>query len=150
MSTRPNTPSDDAQATLAQLREDREALDRTTRTPAWLAPAMGLLAAGFVASPAFPSGDDGRAAYVGALVLALALTVLARRRAGRRDAPHGPRSWPLIVLLVIVTLLMFSTSLGLVSLGHAAWVVLPALVTGTAVALGLRALDRQARRRMTV
>lgn len=55
-----------------------------------------------------------------------------------------------MVLLLVVVLLMFSASLGLVSLGHPAWVAIPALVAGAATFVGVRALDRHARGRLTL
>lgn len=145
----PRPDGTEARETLGRLSADRDALDRSTRTPGWLAPVMALLTAGWVASPALSSGDDGRAtAYIGALVVGVAFFLLARRATGRKGSGPARREWPLVVLLLIVTLLMYSVSLGLVSLGHDLWVVLPALVALVSVFLGMRALDRGARERL--
>lgn len=148
MDTNQTPRSDDAAASLEQLRADRENLDRRTQAPAWLAPALALVGTGYVASPALTSEGSSAPAYAMGLIAVVVLLEVARRQTGRKD--HGPtlRQWPLLGLLLLVVLLMFSISLGLVSLGHAAWVVLPALVAGISLFLGIRSLARQAGARL--
>lgn len=133
---------DDATATLNQLARDRARLDARTRMPFWAPVAFAVVAALWVASPAM---GDARTNYVFALVAAVLVADLARRWTGLRAKAVGPRAWALTVLWLVVTLLMYSISLGLVAGQLPLWVLVPAVVAGVTTWFCIRAADACAR-----
>lgn len=117
-----------AQALLHDLSSDRAALADRLQAPRWLYPLIGLIAAGYVASPAIPL--DG-SVILGILLAASLVLVLSHRRlSGVRPSRAGTRGPGLIVNLVggVLLLVLISTSFGLVSLLSPWWVLAPALV----------------------
>lgn len=137
------TPSrDGAAATLQQLSTDRAQLDATAPTPSWLLVALALLAGGWVVSPAVGSRTPG---YLFALVGAVLAIDLARRTMGMQVKASGPRFWLVGFGWLAFTLLMYSVSLGLVSLELPLWVAVPAVVEMVVTYLLGRLVDRWAR-----
>lgn len=115
-SARP-TP-DQASHALDSLAADRERLAGSTRTPWGLLAALGLASAWFVAQTAVsnPGGnyEPGTTWWLPLLAAALA-GFLIRRETGIRFRRMGARATWLSVGILVVVLVLFSLSLGLVS-----------------------------------
>lgn len=138
-----STPSPDrAHDLLEQLGGDRSRLAAVTATPWWASALLGLVAGLWVASPAV---GDRTTSYVLAVVGVALVVWLVRERTGIRLRTAGPRPVALAVLWLLVTLVLYSVSLGLASLDRAAWVVVPALLAGGATWAAARLADRWAR-----
>lgn len=136
-------PSPDrAHDLLEQLVDDRARLASLTATPWWSPVLLGLVAGLWVASPAVGDRTTG---YVLALLGAALVVFLVRTRTGIRVSAVGPRAAGLAVLWLLVTLLLYSASLALVSLGRSAWVPAPAIVAGVVTWAVVRVADRWAR-----
>ena len=136
-------PSDtQAQHALRDLGSDRAALAERLAAPWWLYPLSALIVAGFVATPAIKS-DETRNAVVGLLIAGFIVLLLAYQRlSGVRVGRIGTRGSALVVGLLVATLLLLSTSYGLVA-SFSAWSVLaPAVVCFVMVLIGGRRFDR--------
>lgn len=115
----------EAAAALAGLEHDRDRLADGVRVPWALLAALGGVAAWWVSAAAgttpgenFQAPDSGWLGLVAVLVIAY----LIRREVGVRFRGMGARAtWAMLGILVIC-LILFSLSLGLVSLG-ATWAV---------------------------
>jgi hypothetical protein len=139
----PSRPSGaQAQRVLRDLDSDRVALADRITAPRWLYPLFGLVVAIFIATPAIPA--VGARNLVDAILFAVAIGLLFayQRRSGVRIGRVGPRGAGLLVGMLVLTLVLLSTSFGLVSLLSAWWVLAPALVGFVAVSFAGRWFDR--------
>ncbi|MGO1973820.1 MAG: hypothetical protein ACTH2Q_12775 [Propionibacteriaceae bacterium] len=136
---------DEAAQALAGLDADRSAVAARAATPGWLLPLISLVVAGFVAAPALPGGGARGGGFAFAAVALVVLVWLYQRQAGVKSSRLGLAGWQLYLAAVVVALLMFSVSLGLVSFGLNVWVVLPALVAGAATWLFGRGVEMSVR-----
>lgn len=134
----------DASTLLDEMRRDRTALSERARMPRWFAPAVGLALASWVGSPAVTPGRDP-VAYVVAIAAILLLVDAARRSTGVRHAGLSVRGWVVGSALLATALVLYSSSLALVSLDLSWWVVAPALVMFGAGWVGVRAMTEAAR-----
>jgi hypothetical protein len=128
--TEPTTRPSAAQAreALRELASDRATLADRLAAPWWLYPVFGLTAAGYVATPAIRS-DEARHTVVGILIVAgVILLLVYRRLSGIRVSRTGGRGAAVLVGLLMATLLLLSTSHGLVSLVSVWWVLAPTVV----------------------
>jgi hypothetical protein len=129
-STQPPS-ADDADATLAEIADDRRALVReVTRTKAWYYPAFALLAAIMVWAPAI--GSVGQFSVVMALCV-VGITVLEslrERTSGvTMSRPAGRRGWTILIAVGVVFIALIATSFALVVAGRAEFALLCAAVT---------------------
>jgi len=86
------------------LRADRANLAERLRTPWWLAPGFGLVAAGYDSSSAF-ADDGGRSlAFIAALVGSVALIGGYRRTTGVKLARLGWRARAVVAFAVVASL----------------------------------------------
>lgn len=133
----------DAAERLEQLRADRARLDERTRPPSWVAPTLAVVGGAYVAAPALGGQDWQRSNFVVLLVAVIVVLEVARRQTGRRDGARSWQDYGLLGLLAIALLALLSVSLGLVSLGHAVWVILPTLAGAGATWAVIRHLQRR-------
>jgi len=132
---------------LDDLRADRANLAERLRTPWWLAPGFGLVAAGYVSSSAF-ADDGGRSlVFIAALVGSVALIGGYRRATGVKLAQVGWRARAVVALAVVASLMLLSVSDGLAAAGLRRWIAVPmaagfALVTWLAAMFTSAAQDR--------
>ncbi|GAA1149647.1 hypothetical protein [Nesterenkonia lutea] len=125
---------------MGTLEADRDRLASSVHAPWVLLVALGCMAAWWVSSAAFTSpGADYEPPTSGwlALVGALVVVYLIRRQTGVRFRSMGAQAGWAVAGVVVVCLVLFSVSLGLVSFGlH--WAValtsLAALVATTCLA----------------
>lgn len=120
-----STPTpDSARSTLTQMNDDRLRMASLTVTP-WWAPALIAMVVGlWVASPVT---GDRRTGYAVAVVSAALVIYLVRAQTGIRVRTAEPRQWSLGILWLLLTLVMYSSAVGLDSLDRAPWVAVPAL-----------------------
>lgn len=120
-----STPTpDSARSTFTQMRDDRLRMASLTVTP-WWAPALIAMVVGlWVASPVT---GDRRTGYAVAVVSAALVIYLVRAQTGIRVRTAEPRQWSLGILWLLLTLVMYSSAVGLDSLDRAPWVAVPAL-----------------------
>lgn len=134
--------STQAQQLLHDLESDRAALAERLAAPGWLYPLFALITAGYVATPALRSSEP-RNVVVGILIVGTIVLLLAYRRlSGVRIGRIGARGGVLLGGLLVVTLLLLSTSYGLVASLSAWWVLAPAAVCFVVVLIGGRWFDR--------
>lgn len=113
--------------------------------PAWLYPAFGALTALYVAAPALEPGAASDLVTTLAVAATLLLVWAYPRLSGVRVSRTGASARLTLGLLLGATLLLLSTSLGLVALGLRWWTPLPAVASfALTVQLG-RAFDRRYR-----
>ncbi|GAA4283730.1 hypothetical protein GCM10022261_12610 [Brevibacterium daeguense] len=148
MENRPTTgptvrPSNtQAQQLLRELEFDRAALAGRLAAPGWLYPLFALIVAGYVATPALRSSEP-RNAVVGILIVGTIVLLFAYQRlSGVRIGRIGVRGGALLGGLLVVTLVLLSTSYGLVASLSAWWVLAPAAVCFVVVLIGGRRFDR--------
>jgi len=131
-----------AQQLLSELESDRAALAERLTAPGWLYPLFALIIAGYVATPALRSSES-RNAVVGVLIVGTIVLLFASQRlSGVRIGRIGLRGGALLAGLLAVTLLLLSTSYGLVASLSAWWVLAPAAVCFAVVLIGGRCFDR--------
>lgn len=131
-----------AQQALRDLDSDRAVLAERLAAPWWLYPLSALIVAGYVATPAIRS-DNLRNAVVGLLIAGFIVLLLAYQRlSGVRVGRTGARGGALLVGLLVATLLLLSTSYGLVASFSAWWVLAPAVACFAMVLIGGRWFDR--------
>lgn len=120
-----STPTpDSARSTFTQMRDDRLRMASLTVTP-WWAPALIAMVVGlWVASPVT---GDRMTGYAVAVVSAALVIYLVRAQTGIRVRTAEPRQWSLGILWLLLTLVMYSSAVGLDSLDRAPWVAVPAL-----------------------
>ncbi|GAA1121676.1 hypothetical protein [Citricoccus alkalitolerans] len=134
--------STQAQQLLRDLESDRAALAERLTAPGWLYPLFALIVAGYVATPALRSSEP-RNAVVGILIAGTIVLLLAYHRlSGVRVRRIGVRGGALLAGLLVMTLLLLSTSYGLVASLSAWWVLAPAAVCFVVVLIGGRWFDR--------
>ncbi len=134
--------STQAQQLLRDLDSDRAVLAERLTAPGWLYPLFALIVAGYVATPAIRSSEP-RNAVVGILIVSTIVVLLAYQRlSGVRAGRIGVRGGALLGGLLVVTLLLLSTSYGLVASLSAWWVLAPAAVCFVVVLVGGRWFDR--------
>lgn len=134
--------STQAQQLLRDLDSDRAALAARLAAPGWLYPLFALIIAGYVATPALRSSEP-RNAVVGILIVGTIVLLLAYHRlSGVRVGRIGLRGGALLGGLLVVTLLLLSTSYGLVASLSLWWVLAPAAVCFVVVLIGGRRFDR--------
>jgi hypothetical protein len=131
-----------AQQALRDLGSDRAALAERLAASWWLYPLSALIVAGFVATPAIQS-DEPRNAVVGLLIAGCIVLLFAYQRlSGVRVGRIGARGGALLVGLLVTTLLLLSTSYGLVA-SVTPWSALaPAVVCFVMVLIGGQRFDR--------
>jgi hypothetical protein len=137
-------PSEHPRTLLAEMHRDRAALSERAKLPRWFSLAVGLVLAGWVASPAVNAGRSSMA-YVFAVVAVLLLISAARRSTGVRYAGLGRRGWFVGTALLVCALGLYSISLALVSLNLSWWVIAPSLVMFSAGWVGVHAMNEAAR-----
>lgn len=131
-----------AQQLLRDLDSDRAALAERLAAPGWLYPLFALIVAGYVATPALRSSEP-RNAVVGILIVGTLVVLLAYQRlSGVRVGRIGVRGGALLGGLLVVTLLLLSTSYGLVASLSPWWVLAPAAGCFVVVLIGGRCFDR--------
>jgi hypothetical protein len=131
-----------AQQLLHDLDSDRAALAERLTAPGWLYPLFALITAGYVATPALRSSEP-RNAVVGILIVGTIVALLTYPRlSGVRVGRIGVRGGALLAGLLLVTLLLLSTSYGLVASLSPWWVLAPAAVCFVVVLTGGRWFDR--------
>lgn len=134
-----------AAALLDELAADRTRLAQRLAAPAWLYPAFGALTALYVAAPALEPGAASDLVTTLAVAATLLLVWAYPRLSGVRVSRTGASARLTLGLLLGATLLLLSTSLGLVALGLRWWTPLPAVASfALTVQLG-RAFDRRYR-----
>jgi hypothetical protein len=125
-----NDRAADAAAALRDVQADREALAARIPEPRAHLAGFGAIALAWVAQAATlsPGADyePPTTSWV-ALVAALVLLVLLRHRTGIRFREVGPRAVLLVLACLVVCLVLFSISLGLVAQGLAWGVAITAL-----------------------
>lgn len=127
-----------ASGVLDTLNNDRDVLVSFVTTPPWLYPAVGVVLALFVASPAIGSGVGPSFAVVAVLALLFASRVTSRVRRVRL----GWCGMFVVAGLVAVVLVMLSTSLGLLALKLNWWTIAPVAATFAATLAFGRLFDR--------
>ena|SRR5690554_1376118 len=139
----PARPSEaEAQQALRDLGTDRAVLAERLAAPWWLYPVSALIVAGYVATPAIQS-DTARNIVVGFLIAVFILFLLTYQRlSGVRVGRTGVPGTALLVGMLVATLLLLSTSYGLVASFSAWWVIAPAAVCFAIVLIGSRRFDR--------
>lgn len=117
-----------AAAQLSQLEQDRRHLEESSRPPGWMAPAVALVVGLWVLSPALESlGSQGDTSLVVSLI-AVVVILSALGWTGVRTRARGPRAWAHGALLILVVLVCYSVSLGVVASGVIWWSALPAVL----------------------
>lgn len=131
-----------AHQALHDLELDRATLAERLAAPGWLHPLFALVVAAFVATPAIRV-DEARNTIVG-LLIAVTFVLLAtyQRLCGVRVGRTGIRGAALVIGVLAATLLLLSTSYGLVSLLTGWWVLAPAAACFVMVLAAGRWLDR--------
>ena len=109
-----------------ELQSDRERLAEHFRAPKWLAPGFGLIAAAYVATPAFPGGQTDDFVLIVALVACILLVSSYRRATGIKISRFGAREWALFAASVLSSWGLLSVSLGLAAYGFQRWIAAPA------------------------
>lgn len=141
---KPNAPT--AQQQLHTLEQDSSRLEKSTRRPGFLAPALALIAAFWVSSPWLKNLDsDGNSSTYMTSLIAVIVVLAAAGTTGLRTRPKSRISWLGPIALVIGLLACYSISHGLVASGLAWWVVVPAVVTFVCVWRGLVVWERLGR-----
>lgn len=131
-----DTPTQTARTLLQDLAGDRAALAGRLRAPGWLYPALGALAAVYVASPAIPADGPRRTLVLIAAVTTILLSIAYQRISGVKLGRTGVLGVVIVAAGVATVLLFLSVSYGLALLSPW-WVIAPAAVAfGVVVALG--------------
>jgi hypothetical protein len=125
------------------MQRDRATLRDRAKMPRWFPIAVGMVLAGWVASPAVDP-DRHSGAYVFALVAVLLLLDTARRSTGVRHAALGSRGWLVGIALLAIAMALYSTSLALVSLNLSWGVIAPSLAMFVAGWVGVHAMSEAA------
>lgn len=134
--------STQAQQLLRDLDSDRAALAERLAAPGWLYPLFAMIVAGYVATPALRSSEP-RNAVVGILIVGtIVVLVTYQRLSGVRVGRIGVWGGVVLAGLLVVTLLLLSTSYGLVASLSPWWVLAPAAVCFVVVLAGGRWFDR--------
>jgi len=116
-----------ARDALRDLESDRAALAGRLAAPPWLHAAFALVAAWYVALPAF--GEAVRRPAVWGLAFAVvALLWVHRRATGIRPRAVGPRAWGVFAVACVAVLVLLSVSLGLAASLSPWWALVPAAV----------------------
>lgn len=129
-SNRPSGGTDEAlhaSQQLDDLQADRANLAERWRTPPWLAPGFGLVAAAYVSIPAFANNQARNAVFIAALVASIALVSGYRRVTGIKLTRVGARARTVSALPVIASLILLSVSYGLAAASLHWWITLTAL-----------------------
>jgi hypothetical protein len=128
--TRPSAA--EAAAQLHQLASDRNALAKRARAPWGLMAAFGVLGAWYVAAAAFTNPGANYEApahsFLPLVVVFVVLVHLLKRETGIQLRSLGWRGWTAALGAVAACCVLFSVSLGLVSVGLHWAVALAALV----------------------
>lgn len=130
---------------LSALDADRTALGRRARRPAWLAPALGAVAAAWITT-SHTARSDSPSPWFFLFLAAMMLVLVATRSTGVRLKGIGAGGWVAYLALVATGLLLYSTALALVSLRLDWWVAVPAVLMFVATVATVRVVDASARR----
>jgi hypothetical protein len=107
---------------LDDLQADQERLAERAEAPRWLAPGFGLIAALYVAAPALPGEPRSNGIVTTCIIIGVVLVYLSSRATGIKFSRFGLRAWLAFAGALVGTLVLFSFSLGLVSLDSHWWV----------------------------
>jgi hypothetical protein len=129
---------------LDEMHHDRAALSERAKMPRWFSPAVGLVLASWVGSPAVGPDRDSES-YIFGLMAVLLLIEAARRSTGVRHAGLGVRGWSVGMALLVSAMGLYSASLALVSLNLSGWVIAPTLAMFGAGWMGVHAMNEAAR-----
>jgi hypothetical protein len=131
-----------AQRLLHELESDRAALAERLAAPGWLYPLVALIVAGYVATPAVRSSEPRNAVVGGLIVGTIVVLIAYQRLSGVRVGRIRVRAGAVLTALLVVTLVLLSTSYGLVASLSAWWVLAPASACFVVVLFGGRWFDR--------
>jgi ribose/xylose/arabinose/galactoside ABC-type transport system permease subunit len=141
-------PDTDFRQMLDALDQDRVRLSERVGMPTWLAPTVAFLTAAWVASPVI-GNQSVTYAYpisLGGIVLVI---YLAAHTAGVRHGRLRGRAYWIVGAATAIGLVLYSTSLGLVSFDLRWWVILPALATTAVGYSATRLVERESLARVT-
>jgi len=101
-----------AAALLDDVQGDRTRLTQRVRTPKWVGPGFGFIAALYVATPAVPGNWAGSFVLAMALVAVIVMVHLSHRATGVRFSRLGLQAWAAFAAATLGTLALFSVALG--------------------------------------
>lgn len=131
-----------AQQILQDLESDRATLAERLAAPGWLYPLVAMIVAGYVATPAVRSSEPRNAVVGGLIVGTIVVLIAYQRLSGVRVGRIRVRAGAVLTALLVVTLVLLSTSYGLVASLSAWWVLAPAAACFVVVLFGGRWFDR--------
>ena len=144
-----HNPRSNAADALRNLESDRAGLVERLRAPKWFAPALGALAAVYIASPALPEALNRGFVGTPVIVVGILLVLGYQRSTGIKLLRFRVFELVLFAGAVATTLLFFSVSLGLAAGGLHGWIAASAVVGFLAVtalaALGASSMRERVR-----
>lgn len=119
--------SDDATQMLREMSADGEALASRIQPPRWFFIVLALAGAAWVASPAIQN-QIGRTTTTGMAIIVFAVILVSHQRStGVEIKRMAPSTRFAYILAIVITLVLYSVSLGIVSLTSPWWVIAPAV-----------------------
>ena len=130
---------------LGSLKSDRAGLTERLREPRWFAPGLGVMAAGFISTPALPESFNRGFVLTSLVLMSIFLVLGFQRVTGIKLLGFRLREGALLAIAIGTTLFFFSVSLGLAASGFPWWVVAP-VIAGFVAATGLALLGASSMR----
>lgn len=139
------TARQEAAALLSNLESDRSGLADRLRKPTWLAPALGLLAAIYIASPGLPETFARGGVLTPLVILSILVMLGYQRMTGVKLLRFRLFEGVMFAIAVLATLFFFSVSLGLAA-GGLHWWILASAAAGFLTVTGLAQLGASSMR----